>query len=112
MQKAEASGVNKISAMQRATLESIASKARLDEERRIGRHSRSHSCQASASSSTLPLSVSPGTSNTNDKHLDDLVETALHAMDDLMESQTAQIREQLYANGFEWGFVMDLVNYL
>ena len=36
--------------------------------------------------------------------LHDLADTALHAMDELSDRQTADIIEQLYGDGFEWGF--------
>jgi hypothetical protein len=94
---AEAFGINQLSAVQRATAESIASKTRLDEQRHTRRHSR-----ASSHDGTITCD-SPAPPN-----LEDLVEIAYKAADDLSDAQTASILEQLYGDGFEWGLSTDI----
>jgi hypothetical protein len=57
------------------------------------------SCTTSKSGDINATDSSPPTNNT----LEHLVEIALHAMDDLSDSQTVDILEQLYGDSFEWG---------
>jgi hypothetical protein len=98
LHSAEASGFQKISAVQRATLESIASKTCLDEEKQASQRSRQSSWNGSLAS-PQPDTLTPS-SNLNAQHL----HNALSAIDDLSDSQTTLIIEQLYGDGFEWGF--------
>lgn len=97
LRSAEASGFQKISAVQRATLESIASKSRLDEEKKVGRRSRQSSRNGSVAPPHSNTPTSPSDPDT--QHLHD----ALSAIDELSDSQTALIIEQIYGDGFEWG---------
>src|ERR1700683_1335304 len=94
---AEASGVNQLSAVQRATAQSIASKARLDEQRHTRRHSRSASHDGTVDNHSPAPPV-----------LDDLVEVAYKAADELSDAQAASVLEQLYGDGFEWGLSADI----
>jgi len=93
---ATASGIERVSAVQRATAESIASKARLDEQR----HTRRHSRTASRENPTAHKGVPP--------NLPELVEIAYRAAEELSETQAADILEQLYGDGYEWGLSSDI----
>ena len=75
----------------------MASKSRLDEQRQANRHSRT----ASKGESILAPSPEPPV-------LDDLVEIAYKAADQLSDAQAASILEQLYGEGFEWGLSTDI----
>src|SRR5882762_1424188 len=99
---AQASGVDKISAVQRATAESIASKARLDAEKGTRRHLRAMSHNGT------PEDSAPPTPPAIPQNLHDLAEIAYKAADNLSEAQTADILEQLYGDGFEWGLSSDV----
>jgi hypothetical protein len=92
---AEASGINKLSPVQRATAESIASKMRLDEQKQSHRLSN-------APSEQNPAPVSPPQSP------EDLIEIAYKAAEDLSDAQASSILEQLYGDGFEWGLSTDV----
>jgi hypothetical protein len=116
---AEASGLHKLSAVQRATADSIASKARLDAEKHGGRHSRQssatgeaasqrrtgrHSRQSSAAGETASPDSQPDSLSSS---LPDLAELAFKAIDDLSDSQMNAVLEQLYGDGYEWGLPSD-----
>lgn len=90
---AKASGIDQLSAVQRATAESIASKNRLDNEKQARRQSRL----------TPSLNPSPAPPDPNEQ-----VEIAYKVADELSEAQTANILEQLYGDGFEWGLSADV----
>ena len=112
---AEASGLHKLSAVQRATAESIASKARLDAEKHTGHHSRKssaagekHAGRHSRRSSAAGETASPSSQPDSLSHsLPDLAELAFKAIDELSESQTTAVMEQLYGDGYEWGLPSD-----
>ena len=99
---AKASGLNKLSSVQRATLESIASKTCVDLERK-GRRSQTTTNEPTIAPSDPNPQHSAPSSLTKDLH--DLAEVALRAMDDLSDRQTADITEQLWGDGFEWGLL-------
>ena len=97
---AKASGIDQLSAVQRATAESIASKARLDEEKHALHHSKSTSPTRTVQDPVQNPSPAPPNS-------DDLVELTYKAAE-LSEAQTTSILEQLYGDGFEWGLSTDV----
>src|SRR5882762_2116861 len=99
---AHASGVDHISAVQRATAESIASKMRLDAEKQTSRHSRTMSQEEPTHNSV------PSASPAYPPDLHDHAEIAYKAAEELSEAQTADILEQIYADGFEWGLSTDV----
>jgi hypothetical protein len=92
---AEASGINKLSPVQCATAESIASKMQLDEQK------QSHHL-SSATSEQNPAPIPPPQSPEN------LIEIAYKAAEDLTDAQASSILEQLYGDGFEWGLSTDV----
>jgi hypothetical protein len=96
---ADAPGFSRISAVQWATQESIASKTHLNEEKKAGRRSRQSSRNGHLSDHTPIPTPNPA----HIEQLSDLAEVALSAMNELSDSQTALIVEQLYGEGFEWG---------
>jgi hypothetical protein len=93
---AESSGIQQLSAVQRATAESIASKTRINEERVAQRHSR-----AASQNPPVPIVSIPPTR-------EELIEIAYRAAEELSDDQTANILEQLYSDGFEWGLSTDI----
>jgi hypothetical protein len=100
IRSAEASGLQQLSAVQRATAESIASKIRINEEREARRHSRTVSVD--------PNAGIPGPAITDLHSNEELIEVAYKAANDLSDEQTANILEQLYGDGFEWGLSTDV----
>ena len=97
LHSAEASGINKLSAVQWATATSIASKAHLDEQKETHRHSRASSQgETSPSLPTVPPVI------------DELVKVAYNAADNLSDAQATSILKQLYGEGFEWGLSTDV----
>ena len=94
---AEASGIQRLSAIQRATAESIASKHCPADEREARRgHSR-----ATSHNPTTPVVPHPSTP-------EELIDIAYKAVEDLSDFQTANILEQLYGDGFKWGLSTDV----
>ena len=94
---AEASGIGQLSVVQCATIESIASKTHLDEQRQFQCYSHAIS-QGGTIPRNSPTPLNP----------EDLAKIAYKAADELSEAQTASILEQLYGDSFEWGLSVDI----
>jgi hypothetical protein len=90
---AEASGIDQLSAVQCATAESIASKNHLDDKRHAQHQSRT----------TSSVNPSPAPPDPNK-----LIEITYKAANELSEAQTANVLEQVYGDGFEWGLPADV----
>ena len=105
IRSAEASGLQQLSAVQRATAESIASKARISDEREARRHSRTVSFDPNVG---IPNRGVPNPAVPDSHTHEELIEIAYKAAEDLSDQQSADILEQLYGDGFEWGLSTDV----